>query len=81
MEAPAEAVNTAKWVRAIQELRKNKAEVTEEAAKAIYIRLGGLWRGEPETAIGVPASSKEFITEKIEEQEEVKRPRGKRKKE
>ena len=72
MERPVEAVNAAKWTRAVQELKRANKEITEESVKAVYLRLAGLWLGEPETVKGVTPNTETQSLARIEEIEEVR---------
>ena len=68
MEAPDNIANAAKWDRARREVVKSGKEVTVEAVTAVYLRLGGMIYGQPETMIGVAEPLKPYIEAKIEEQ-------------
>ena len=72
MERPVEAVNAAKWTRAILELKRNNKEITEESVKAVYLRLAGLWLGEPETVQGVTPNTEPQALERVEKLEETR---------
>lgn len=78
-----------KYHRAVEQLRKENAQRkaskqpliddSEEAAKELYIRMGGLVPGDASTVHGVPAGSEEVIAVAVEEAEKPKRkPRAKK---
>ncbi len=62
-----------KYNRAVQQLQKEKKEVTEEAVKTLYTQFGGLVLGEPKTVIGVAPGDEEAADARAEEAEAPKR--------
>ena len=71
-----------KFNKAILELKNAKAEITEEAIKALYLKKGGLVIGDPSSQKGVEDGEVAFATlpeeERVKIVAETKAKRGKK---